>query len=108
MPRVAFRMKIKPEFKEEYVKLHQNVDQPLLEEYRMVGVINYSIFLAEDGTLFAFMDCDDWEAFERAVRKSPNQAVWAEKVYPLFEIKPDAPGGMVILREVFHMDQDEP
>jgi len=108
MPRIGFKMKIKPEFREEYLKVHENVDSALIEEYRGLGVNDYSIYLSEDGTLFAFMECDDWEAFEKAVEKSPNQAAWAAKVYHMFDIKPDEPGGMVILTEAFHMDRTHP
>ena len=108
MTRVGFRMKIKPEFREEYVKVHQHVDTALTEEYRMLGVTNYSIFLHEDGTLFAYMECRDWAAFETAVQRSPNQAAWAKKVYRMFEKKPDEEGGMVLLTEAFHMDEKDP
>jgi len=108
MPRIGFRMKIKPEFHVEYVKIHQNVDRELIEEYRMLGVTNYAIFIQEDGTLFAFMECDDWAAFERAVQRSPNQAEWAKKVYHMFETQPDREGGMAMLQEAFHMDEEVP
>ena len=108
MPRVGFRMKIKPEFREEYVKIHQHVDTALIEEYRMLGVTNYAIFLEEDGSLFAYMECRDWGAFEKAVQSSPNQAAWSKKVYHMFDTKPDAEGGMVLLTEAFHMDEKVP
>jgi len=108
MDRIGFKMKIKPEFLEEYLKLHENVDRPLIEEYRNLGVRKYSIFLCEDGTLFAFLECDDWKAFTRAVEGSPNQKTWGEKVYHMFDIKPDEAEGMVLLREAFYMDQTAP
>ena len=108
MPRVGVRMKIKPEFREEYIKVHQNVDTALIEEYRMLGVTNYAIFLHDDGNLFAYMECDDWAAFEKAVQRSPNQAEWSKKVYHMFETKPDEAGGMVLLAEAFHMDDVVP
>ena len=106
--RVGFKMKIKPEFREEYLKLHENVDRPLIEEYRKLGVRKYSIFLCEDGTLFAFIECDDWQAFNEAVKSSPNQKRWGEKVYSLFGVKPDETDGMVILPEAFYMDEKVP
>jgi L-rhamnose mutarotase len=108
MERIGFKMKIKPEFREAYLKLHQNVDRPLIEEYRKLGVRKYSIYLAEDGTLFAFLECDDWAAFTQAVEGSPNQKTWGEKVYSFFDIKPDEAEGMVLLTEAFYMDQEKP
>lgn len=108
MDRVAFTMKIRPECREEYLKLHEHVDGPLIEEYRRLGVRNYAIYLAEDGTLFAFLECDDFEAYKRAVEGSPNQKEWGKKVYHLFQVKPDEPGGLVMLSPAFHMDQETP
>jgi L-rhamnose mutarotase len=108
MARVGFTMKIKPEYREEYLRIHEDVDRPLIEEYRRLGVNNYAIYLAEDGTLFAFLECDDFEAYRKAVEGSPNQKTWGEKVYHMFDIKPDAPGGLVMLTEAFHMDQQRP
>ena len=108
MARVGFTMKIKPEFKEEYLKIHENVDRPLIEEYRRLGVNNYAIYFAEDGTLFAFLECDDFEAYRKAVEGSPNQKAWGTKVYHMFDIKPDEPGGLVTLTEAFHMDRKTP
>ncbi len=101
-------MKIKPEFREEYLKLHENVDLPLIKDYRDLGVRKYSIFLCEDGTLFAFIECDDWDAFNQAVVESPNQKTWGEKVYHMFDIKPDETDGMVLLTETFYMDGESP
>jgi L-rhamnose mutarotase len=54
------------------------------------------------------MECDDWAAFERAVQRSPNQAEWAKKVYHMFETQPDREGGMAMLQEAFHMDEEVP
>ena len=108
MERIGFKMKIKPEFLDDYVRIHENVDRPLIEEYRQLGVRKYSIFLGEDGTLFAFLECDDWSAFTRAVEESPNQKTWGAKVYHMFGIKPDESEGMVLLTEAFYMDQEKP
>jgi L-rhamnose mutarotase len=108
MQRIGFTMKIKPEFREEYLALHENVDSPLIEEYRRLGVQDYVIYISTDGHLFASMVCEDWSAFTSAVENSPNQAAWAKKVYHMFEIKPDEPGGMVTLTEAFHMDREKP
>ncbi|MCB9767165.1 MAG: L-rhamnose mutarotase [Candidatus Omnitrophica bacterium] len=108
MDRIGFKMKIKPEFREEYLKLHENVDRPLIEEYRKLGVRKYSIFLCEDGTLFAFLECDNWDSFVSTVEGSPNQKTWGEKVYHMFDIKPDQAEGMVLLTEAFYMDGEKP
>lgn len=108
MDRVGFKMKIKPEFREAYLKLHENVDRPLIEEYRRLGVRKYAIFLDESGDLFAFLECDDWRAFQSAVENSPNQKTWGEKVYEFFEVKPDEAEGMVLLTEAFYMDAQVP
>ncbi len=108
MDRVGFTMKIKPECREEYLEIHHEVDRALIEEYRALGVRNYAIYLAEDGTLFAFLECDDFAAYKRAVEGSPNQKAWGEKVYHLFEVKPDQPGGLVPLALAVQMGVEHP
>ena len=54
MERIAFKMKLKPGFAEEYKKRHDEIWPELEELIRRTGVFDYSIFLDEEtGTLFA-------------------------------------------------------
>ena len=54
MERFAFKMKLKPGFKEEYRKRHSEIWPELSALIRLTGVCDYSIFLDEESnTLFA-------------------------------------------------------
>jgi L-rhamnose mutarotase len=105
MERIGFKMKINPAYRNEYLDIHKRVDMALVEEYRKLGVRNYAIYIDDDGNLFAFLECDDFAAYTNAVKNSPNQKAWGEKVYHMFGIKPDEVGGLVMLTEAFYMDQ---
>jgi L-rhamnose mutarotase len=46
--RYAFRMRLKPGTADEYRRLHEAVDDAVIDEIRRAGIHNYSIFV--DGT----------------------------------------------------------
>jgi L-rhamnose mutarotase len=55
MQRTAFKMKLKPGFKEEYKKRHDKIWQELSRVLEEAGVYDYSIYLDEEtNILFAF------------------------------------------------------
>lgn len=55
MKRFGFKMKLRPGFREEYIKRHNEIWPELAELLRAEGICNYSIFLDEEtNTLFAY------------------------------------------------------
>nr|WP_294898152.1 L-rhamnose mutarotase [uncultured Pedobacter sp.] len=51
---IAFKMKLKPGFKDEYKKRHDEIWPELAELLQQAGIFNYSIFLDEEtNILFA-------------------------------------------------------
>ena len=48
MKRVGFKMKLKPGFKQEYIKRHNEVWPGIAELIKRSGISNYSIFLDEE------------------------------------------------------------
>ena len=104
MPRYMFRLKVRPEFRKEYIEIHKNVDRALIEKYEKCGVRNYSIFISGDSEVLGYLEVPDWTKFADAVSNSPEQKAWAKKVEKFFTIQPSAPGGMEMLSELFHMD----
>ena len=104
MKRVAFKMKLKPGFKEEYKKRHDEVWPGIVELITKSGISDYSIFLDEEtNILFAFhrvsggMSAKDLGANE-------IQQKWWDYMSDIMDVNPDNSPVVVPLEEVFHMD----
>ena len=65
--RVCFRLHIRPEKGEEYVRRHTEVWPEMLEALRRAGWHNYSLFLGDDGTLIGYLECEDFPAAQAAM-----------------------------------------
>jgi len=106
MARAAFLFRIKPEMKEEYKKVHDEIWPELAAAIRDAGMSNYSIYFRKDGTLFAYLEVDDTKkAFEQLGRTQVNER-W-QKYMDKFFIKEDKSilGPQIEwLEEVFHLD----
>ena len=105
MQRVAFRLWVQADRLDEYKRLHREVWPDLLADLRGAGVRNYSIF-ADGPELFAYLECDDWAAVNRALAQSDANRRWQEfmRGYLATPIDPDAAEPMRLLDEVFRLD----
>jgi len=56
--RICFRLRIRPEARDEYVRRHRAVWPEMLELYGSTGWKNYSLFLGDDGTLIGYLECE--------------------------------------------------
>ena len=61
MQRVGFVLKVRQELLEEYKGTHQNVWPEMQQALREAGWTNYSLFAREDGTLFGYLETEDFE-----------------------------------------------
>jgi L-rhamnose mutarotase len=104
MPRVAFRLRIKPGKEEEYDIAHRNVWPALLAKLKEVGISNYSIF-RRDQDLFLVMQVDNFEAACRALDQDPTNLKWQQEMSKLFEPVPDLKPGekFAMMEEVFFL-----
>ena len=104
--RYAFRMRLRPDAAEEYVRLHQDVDSVVVEDIRRAGIHNYSIFLDGD-ELFSYFEVDDLERLGEVMREGDPERPWARAVTALFaeKLTDPATGMPPRLREVFRFDQ---
>jgi L-rhamnose mutarotase len=105
MPRVAFRLRIKPGKEREYDDAHKNVWPALLEKLKEVGISKYSIFRREQD-LFLFMHVDDFDAAWRALDRDPTNLKWQQEMSLLFEPVPGLKPGekFAMMQEVFYLD----
>ncbi len=105
MQRVAFRLRVKPDKLDEYVRLHGEVWPDLLADLRAAGYRNYSIF-ADGLDLFGYFECDDVEAAQAAMAESDANRRWQAFMSEYLEtpVDPDANESMRLLRQVFLME----
>jgi len=66
MARYGSILRIRPEYKEEYKKAHDEIWPELAQEIRKAGIRNYTIFFREDGMLFSYLETDlDSQTFKK-------------------------------------------
>ena len=104
--RVCFRLRVKPDRLAEYKERHAEVWPEMLDALRAAGWRNYSLFLADDGELIGYVECDDFRQSLATMDASPVNARWQQEMAPYFEDlgdrNPDQ--NMAPIREVFHLD----
>jgi L-rhamnose mutarotase len=104
MTRQAYTMKLKPGFKAEYKKRHDEIWPELANELRKAGVSDFSIFLDEKTlTLFAVRKIGDAKKFAE-LPCLPIVRKWWDYMAPLMEVHPDNAPVEWPLKEVFHLD----
>mgnify|MGYP006269130271 CR=1 FL=1 len=103
MIRYAFKMKLRPEYAEDYKHLHDEIPHELIRAHEEAGISDYTIFLDEEiGTLFATMKLKDHNQLEALAENEVVRKWWSIKTH-MMEYDGDRPA-TTPLRELFHMD----
>lgn len=105
MTRVAFQLQVRPELLDEYLARHSPVWPEMLAEISAAGRRNYSLFLAEGGTLIGYYETDDDAAAQAYLAASPVAARWEAEMGRFFVDlggRPDQ--AATALTEVFHLE----
>jgi L-rhamnose mutarotase len=104
--RVCFILRVRPDRLDQYRTRHRMVWEPMLAALRDAGWTNYSLFLRPDGLLVAYVECDDFDATQRAMEQTEVNARWQAEMAPFFDLpdgaRPDTAGQR--LEEIFHLD----
>jgi L-rhamnose mutarotase len=104
MIRMAFRMAVYPEHREEYERRHRPIWPELRDVLREHGVRDYAIFLDEhDGSLFAYAEVED-EARWEAIARTDVCRRWWQSMSELMPTNADQSPRSTPLREVFRLD----
>ena len=104
MQKVAFTMQLKPGFKEEYKKRHDEIWPTLSEALKEAGIYDYSIFLDEtSGMLFAVQKLEDGHTSAQLPELEIMQKWWAY-MEDIMETNPDHSPVVKPLKMVFHME----
>jgi L-rhamnose mutarotase len=100
-------LRVRPEHRDEYVRLHAAVWPEVLQTIRHCNIRNYSIFLRGEW-LFAYFEYvgDDFDADMRKMADNPKTQEWWALMEPMQDPLPDRREGewWATMDEVFHTD----
>jgi L-rhamnose mutarotase len=106
MPRVCFRLRVRPDRMDEYRARHAAVWPEMRAALAATGWRNYSLFLADDGELIGYLECDDFDAAQAAMAATDVNARWQTEMAGFFadlgDRRPDE--GIAPVPEIFHLD----
>ncbi len=103
--RVCFRSSVKPSQIPEYRRRHAAVWPEMLRELKAAGWNNYSLFLADDGLLVGYVECDDFDAARARMALTEVNARWQAEMATLFDDGSQAPDqGFLQLTEIFNLE----
>lgn len=107
MEKIAFKMKLKPGFKEEYKRRHDKIWPELKEVLFQEGVRDYTIFFDnETNTLFA-VQYNTGNKTSQDLGSTLIVQKWWKYMADIMETNPDSSPISVQLEKVFHMDKYE-
>jgi L-rhamnose mutarotase len=104
MNRFAFKMKLKPGFKEEYKKRHDEIWPELEKLIRETGVYDYSIFLDEETNILFAVQKQSGDSSSQDLGTNPLVQKWWAYMADIMETNPDNSPVTIPLEEVFYME----
>ena len=104
MQRFAFKMKLKPGFKEEYKKRHDEIWPELKTLLNENGISDYTIFLDEETNILFAVQQQDGNKSSQDLGQTEIVQKWWAYMADIMESNPDNSPVSKPLTEVFHMD----
>ncbi len=102
--KVAFKMKLKPGFKEEYRKRHNELWPELKTLLKEQGVSDYSIFLDEETNILFGVQNQEGESSSQDLGTLEIVQKWWAFMSDIMETNEDNSPVTVPLEEVFYME----
>ncbi len=102
--RVAFKMKLKPGFKEEYKKRHDEIWPELKTLLKEQGVSDYSIFFDEETDILFGVQQQNGEGSSQDLGNLEIVQKWWAYMADIMETNPDNSPVTVPLEEVFYLE----
>ena len=105
MERIAWRGRIKPGCKTEYIKRHDDIWPDMSALLKQAGICNYTIFCSGD-ELFGYYECSKGLAYAQKIQaESPIVDKWNEYMKDILELEMDPEtGAQPELEAVFRFD----
>jgi L-rhamnose mutarotase len=104
MKRVAFKMKMTPGMKEEYIKRHDQIWPEIAELIKKSGVSDYSIFLDEETNILFGVQKVEGNLSSQDLGFNEIQKKWWDYMADIMETNPDNSPITIPLVEVFHLE----
>jgi L-rhamnose mutarotase len=104
MRKVAFKMKLFPGKKEEYIRRHDEIWPELKQLLKENGISDYTIFLDEETNILFAMQKVDENVSSQDLGHNPVVQKWWDHNVDIMETNPDNSPVTIPLTEVFHMD----
>jgi L-rhamnose mutarotase len=102
--RVCFTLRVRADRLDDYRARHREVWPEMRAALSEAGWHNYSLFLAEDGLLIGYLECDDFDAALAEMARTEVNARWQAEMAEFFVGDGYADERMRPLDEVFHLD----
>lgn len=103
MERIAFKMKLRPGFEDEYKRRHDQIWSQLKTLLKETGISDYSIFLDEStSTLIGVLKAQDAKALDD-LPKNPVMQKWWAYMRDIMDCNPDNSPISTPLKEVFYL-----
>ena len=105
MESIAWKGRIKPGAKAEYIRRHDEIWPEMKALLKQAGICNYTIFCSGH-ELFGYYECEKGAAFaEETQAKSPVADKWNEYMKDILELEMDpVTGAQPKMEIVFRMD----
>ena len=105
MTRLAFKMKLKPGYADEYQRRHAAIWPALSTLLKKTGICDYSIFLDEEtNTLFAVQKVDISVGSSQDLGHDPIVKKWWAYMADIMDTNADQSPVTIPLREVFYLE----
>ncbi len=103
MERFAFKMKLKPGYKDEYKKRHNEIWPELKKLIKESGVSDYSIFLDEETNILFAVQKQSGDSSSQDLGSNPIVQKWWAYMADIMDTNPDNSPVTIPLEEVFYM-----
>lgn len=104
MKKIAFKMKLKPGYKEEYIKRHNEIWPDLVSLLKDAGISDYSIFLDEETNILFAVQKQEGSGSSQDLGSTAIVQKWWKYMADIMETNPDFSPVTVKLAPVFHME----
>ena len=104
MQRIAFKMKLKPGFADEYKRRHDKIWPELAALLRHSGVRDYSIFLDEETNILFAVQKQEGASSSQDLGTTAIVRRWWDFMADIMETNPDHSPVSIPLKEVFYLD----
>lgn len=104
MKKFAFKMKLKPGYKEEYSRRHNAIWPELKALLKDSGIKDYSIYLDDETNILFAVQYQEGDQSSQDLGANEIVHKWWNYMADIMDTNPDSSPVSIPLEEVFHLD----